>query len=39
MSKLQPIVATFSMEVEYIACYYVVLDILWLRDVLQGLLI
>ena len=37
MSKLQPIVATSSMEAEYIACYYLVQDIVWLRDVLHEL--
>ena len=37
LSKLQSIVATSSMEAVYIACYYLVQDILWLRDVLQEL--
>ena len=37
MSKLQPIVATSSKEAEYIACFYLVQDIVWLRDVLHEL--
>ena len=35
LSKLQPIVAVSSMEAEYIACFYVVQEIVWIRQLLK----
>ena len=37
VSKLQPIVATSSMEAEYISAYFVVQEVTWLRDTLHEL--
>jgi hypothetical protein len=37
MSKLQPIVAVSSMEAEYIACFYCVQEITWIRMLLEDL--
>ena len=37
MSKLQPIVATSSMEAEYIACYFLVQEIVWVRALLKSI--
>ena len=36
-NKLQPIVATSSMEAEYISAYFVVQEVTWLRDTLREL--
>ena len=36
MSKLQPIVATSSMEAEYISCYFLVQEITWVRAFLAS---
>ena len=36
-SKLQPIVAVSSMEVEYIACFLAIQDIVWIRQLLKVL--
>mmetsp|Transcript_25719 Transcript_25719/g.48242 ORF Transcript_25719/g.48242 Transcript_25719/m.48242 type:complete len:863 (-) Transcript_25719:324-2912(-) len=35
LSKLQPIVAVSSMEAEYIACFYAVQEIVWIRQLLE----
>jgi hypothetical protein len=37
LSRRQQIVATSSMEAEYIALYYVTQDIIWFRALLIGL--
>jgi hypothetical protein len=37
MSKLQPIVAVSSMEAEYIACFYCMQEITWIRMLLTDL--
>lgn len=37
MSKLQPIVATSSMESEYICCFFVTQDVTWHRGVFDSL--
>ena len=36
MSKLQPIVATSSMEAEYISCYFLIQEITWIRALLKS---
>ena len=37
LSKLQPIVAVSSMEAEYIACFFPIQDIVWIRQLLKDL--
>ena len=37
MSKLQPIVATSSMESEYFCCFFVTQDVTWHRGVFDSL--
>ena len=37
LSKLQPIVAVSSMEAEYIACFFAIQDIVWIRQLLKDL--
>ena len=37
MSKLQPIVAASSMEAEYIACFFVIQAVTWIRALLHSL--
>jgi hypothetical protein len=37
ISKLQPVVAVSSMEAEYIACFFCVQDIAWIRQLLKDL--
>jgi hypothetical protein len=37
LSKLQPIVAVPSMEAEYIACFFAIQDIVWIRQLLKDL--
>jgi hypothetical protein len=37
MSKLQVIVAVSSMEAEYIACFYLIQEIIWIRQFLKDL--
>lgn len=37
ISKLQPIVAVSSMEAEYIACFFVLQDVVWIRQLLKDL--
>ena len=37
LSKLQPIVAVSSMEAEYIACFFVLQDVVWIRQLLKDL--
>jgi len=37
ISKLQPIVTVSSMEAEYIACFFAVQDIVWMRQLLKDL--
>lgn len=37
ISKLQPIVTVSSMEAEYIACFFAVQDIVWIRQLLKDL--
>ena len=37
LSKLQPIITVSSMEAEYIACYFAVQVIVWIRQVLRDL--
>ena len=36
MSKLQPIVAVSSMEAEYIAAFFVIQEVTWIRAVLHS---
>jgi hypothetical protein len=37
LSKLQPIVAVSSMEAEYIAFFFAIQDIVWIRQLLKDL--
>ena len=37
LSRLQPFVAVSSMEVEYIACFLAIQDIVWIRQLLKDL--
>ena len=37
ISKLQPIVAVSSMEAEYIACFFVLQDVVWIQQLLKDL--
>jgi hypothetical protein len=37
ISKLQPIVAVSSMEAEYIACFFCIQDVVWIRQLLKDL--
>ena len=37
LSKLQPIVTVSSMEAEYVACFFAVQDIVWIRQMLRDL--
>jgi hypothetical protein len=37
LSKLQPIVVVSSMEAEYIACFFAIQDIVWIRQLLKDL--
>ncbi len=37
LSKLQPIVAVSSMEAEYIACFFALQDVVWIRQLLKDL--
>ena len=37
LSKLQPIVAVSSMEAEYIACFFAIQDVVWIRQLLKDL--
>jgi hypothetical protein len=37
LSKLQPIVNVSSMEAEYIACFFAIQDIVWIRQLLKDL--
>ena len=35
MSKLQPIVTVSSMEAEYLACFFAIQDVVWIRQLLK----
>jgi hypothetical protein len=37
ISKLHPIVAVSYMEVEYIACFFCIQDVVWIRQLLKDL--
>ena len=37
LSKLQPIVAVSSMEAEYIACFFILQEVAWIRQLLKDL--
>jgi hypothetical protein len=37
LSKLQPIVTVSSMEAEYIACFFIVQEVAWIRQLLKDL--
>jgi hypothetical protein len=37
ISKLQPIIAVSSMESEYIACFFCIQDVMWIRQLLKDL--
>ena len=37
MSKLQPIVTVSSMEAEYLACFFAIQDVVWIRQLLKDI--
>ena len=37
MSKLQPIVTVSSMEAEYLACFFAIQDVVWIRQLLKNI--
>ena len=37
MSKLQPVVTVSSMEAEYLACFFAIQDVVWIRQLLKDI--
>ena len=37
MSKLQPIVTVSSMEAEYLACFFAIQDVVWIRQLFKDI--